>query len=229
MKRELAVNPLRSEAEAYRFVIGTIGFLTAIVVASVLGGRLAGVVTLGVLTLAACAGALITRRPVPSRNVLPRPSSGGERRVLVVANETITGRRLYEEIRRATSSGTQVLVVSPALNSHLLHLASDEDGARAAAQERLDRSLAALGHAGIQAHGQVGDADPIQAIEDALRTFGAEEIIISTHPQGRSNWLERDVVSTARQRFQLPITHITVDLDAESAGTLLTTRAQASF
>ena len=109
----------------------------------------------------------------------------------------------------------RVLVVSPALNSHLRHLASDEDGARAAAQGRLDRSLAALRESGIQAHGQVGDADPVQAIEDALRTFGAEEVIISTHPEGRSNWLERGVVSTARERFQLPITHITVDLEAE--------------
>ena len=74
-------------------------------------------------------------------------------------------------------------------------LASDEDGARAAAQERLDQSLATLGQTGIHARGQVGDADPLQAIEDALRTFGAEEIIISTHPQGRSNWLERRIVS----------------------------------
>ena len=57
----------------------------------------------------------------------------------------------------------------------------------------------------------------MQAIEDSLRTFGADEIIISTHPEGRSNWLEKGVVSGAQQRFTVPITHVVVDLDAESA------------
>ena len=63
----------------------------------------------------------------------------------------------------------------------------------------------------------MGDSDPLQAIEDALRTFGAEEIIISTHPAGRSNWLERDVVASARERFTIPITHVVVDLEREAA------------
>ena len=61
----------------------------------------------------------------------------------------------------------------------------------------------------------MGDADPLQAIEDALRTFGADEIIISTHPEGRSNWLERGVVDSARERFAVPITHVVVDLEAQ--------------
>jgi hypothetical protein len=216
MKRELALNPLRSEAEAYTFVIGTLGCATAVVVAYLLGGKWAGIATFAALTSGACAWSVLSMRPALAPRVSPLPRNGGERRVLVVANETITGRRLHDEIRRATSSSrSRVLVVSPALNSPLRHLVSDEDWARAAAQERLDQSLAALSRTGIHAHGQVGDADPLQAIEDALRTFGAEEIIISTHPQSRSNWLERDVVSTARERFQLPITHITVDLEAE--------------
>ena len=52
-------------------------------------------------------------------------------------------------------------------------------------------------------------------MEDALRTFGADEIVISTHPEGRSHWLERDVVGAARERFAVPITHVVVDLEAE--------------
>jgi hypothetical protein len=68
----------------------------------------------------------------------------------------------------------------------------------------------------VSAEGEVGDADPIQAIEDALRTFGADEIIISTHPEGRSQWLERGVVRKARERFDVPITHVVVDLEAET-------------
>ena len=136
--------------------------------------------------------------------------------MLVVANETVAGRRLHEAVRRATEGRpSRVLVISPALNSPIRHFVSDEDGARRAAQERLDRSLNALGGEGIDASGQVGDADPVQAIEDALRTFGADEIIISTHPEGRSNWLEKGVVSGAKQRFTVPITHVVVDLEAE--------------
>ncbi len=102
----------------------------------------------------------------------------------------------------------------PALNSPLSHWVSDEDGARASASARLEESLATMRAAGINARGEVGDGDPIQAIEDALRTFEPDEIVISTHPEGRSHWLERDVVSAARARFGLPVTHVVVDLAA---------------
>jgi hypothetical protein len=65
------------------------------------------------------------------------------------------------------------------------------------------------------ADGEIGDGDPLQAIDDALRTFAPDELIISTHPEGRSHWLERGVVSGARERFALPVTHVVVDLEAE--------------
>ena len=87
--------------------------------------------------------------------------------------------------------------------------------ARADAQERLNESIAKLADAGVQARGEVGDGDPLQAMEDALRTFGADEIIISTHPEGRSNWLEKGVVEHARERSAVPIRHVVVDLDRE--------------
>ena len=82
---------------------------------------------------------------------------------------------------------------------------------------RLGASLAALATVGVSARGDVGDSDPLQAIEDELRTFGADEIIISTHPPGRSNWLERDIVTHARDRFPVPITHVVVDLERDAA------------
>jgi GABA permease len=107
-----------------------------------------------------------------------------------------------------------VLVVCPALNSPLRHWVSDEDAARAAAQRRLDESLASMRAAGLDATGEIGDGDPIQAIEDALRTFRPDELIVSTHPAGRSHWLERGVVEKARERFDLPLAHVVVDLEA---------------
>ena len=138
------------------------------------------------------------------------------RHILVVANETVGGKTLADLIhQRSEGVREEVLVVTPALNSPLKHWVSDDDDARAAAQERLDSSLERLRVAGVNARGEVGDSAPLQAMEDALRTFGADEIIITTHPEGRSHWLERGGVTAARERFVVPITHVVVDLDAE--------------
>jgi hypothetical protein len=209
------INPLRSEAEAFRFLIASIVYFGAIVIAALIN-KWAGVVVFVVLTVAVLWRWLRTRRYERPRQTAPRPHAAGERRILVVANETVAGHTLRSMIlERSLDVREEVLVVTPALNSPLRHWVSDEDGARAAAQERLDASLAKLADAGVQARGEVGDGDPLQAMEDALRTFGADEIIISTHPEGRSNWLERGVVERARDRFAVPITHVVVDLDRE--------------
>jgi hypothetical protein len=209
-------NPFRSEAEAYRFLLITIGYFAAIVIATLVGGRWVGFVVFLALTLVGLWWIFRRRPEAPVRTAPPRRGAENERRILVIANETVGGETLREEIRRRSEGyEEQVLVVCPALNSPLRHWASDEDQARAAAQERLSRSLARLAAAGVDARGEVGDSEPLQAIEDALRTFGADEVIISTHPEGRSNWLEKGVVSGARERFAVPITHVVVDLEAE--------------
>ncbi len=210
-------NPFRSEAEAYRFVLILVGFFAAIVAAKALAGRWAALAVFAVLTTALLWWIVRSgprERPLP---MAPRRMSGeDERRILVVANETVGGRVLRDVLReKAAHFREEVLVVCPALNSPLRHWASDEDSARREAQRRLERSLARLRELGVNARGEVGDGDPLQAMEDALRTFGADEIVISTHPEGRSHWLERGVVSSARQRFAVPITHVVVDLEAE--------------
>ena len=147
----------------------------------------------------------------------PASSPEGEYRILVVANETVGGPELLSEIRqRSRGRASRVLVVCPALNSPLRHWVSDEDEARALAQQRLDASLASMRAAGLDAAGEIGDGDPLQAIEDAVRTFRPDELIVSTHPSGRSHWLERGVVEKARERFDLPVTHVVVDLDADA-------------
>ena len=135
-----------------------------------------------------------------------------------MANETVGGDELRDLLgRKAEGVSEDVLLVCPALNSRLRTWTSDEDGARAAAQERLDESLARLRDAGVTARGEIGDGDPLQALEDALRTFPADEIVVSTHPPGRSNWLEQGVVENARLRFDVPVSHVVVDLAAETS------------
>ncbi len=211
-------NPFRSEAEAFKLLLLTIVAFAAVALASLLGGWKVGLPVWIVVTVAAIWWFL---RPLdePSEQQAPTyVSASGERRILVIANETVGGTELREAIERtAAGHRAHVLVVTPALNSKLRHWVSDEDRARAEAERRLADSLAQLAASGIDARGEVGDADPVQSIADGLRTFGADEVIISTHPEGRSNWLERGVVDTARDRFAVPITHVVVDLERELA------------
>jgi|SRR4051812_16829678 hypothetical protein len=142
-----------------------------------------------------------------------------ERRILVVANETVAGRELLDELHRRAGENSEMLVVAPALNTRLRYILADVDRAREQAEERLRRSIEALQSAGIRARGAVGDSNPVQAIEDALFEFPADEIVISTHPPERSNWLEKKTVERAREKFGVPITHVVVDLDREAATT----------
>jgi hypothetical protein len=145
-----------------------------------------------------------------------RGDGSDRHRILVIANETVGGRTLRDELERLSGGRmTEILVVAPALNSPVRHWVSDEDGARAAAGQRVQASVARLAETGLAVRGEVGDGEPLQAIEDALRTFGADEIVISTHPEGRSHWLEQGLVVEARRRFAVPITHVVVDLGVE--------------
>ncbi|HZG36685.1 MAG TPA: universal stress protein [Gaiellaceae bacterium] len=206
-------NPLRSEADAFRLVLYTLGYFGLIVVAALVHPVLGLLVFLG-LTGTVLYRVLGTRGRVEEQEVVaPVPSASGERRILVVANETVGGDELLDTIRSKAEGTTQVLVVVPALATRVQRWASDEDGARAAAERRLEASLARLREAGLDARGEIGDADPLQALDDEMRTFGADEIVIATHPEGRSNWLERGVVAAARERFAPPVTHVVVDLD----------------
>jgi GABA permease len=129
--------------------------------------------------------------------------------LLVVANETADSRVLVQAVRDiALARDADVLVVAPALNSRLRHWMSDSDGAHHAAALRLAACLDGLLAAGVRATGEVGDADPMHAIEDAMSVFPAAEILISTHPEGRSNWLARDIVARACARFDVPVVHL---------------------
>jgi hypothetical protein len=208
-------NPFRSEGDAFRFVWLTVGYGALIVIGSLISSWLGLAVFLVLTAIAIWWGIFHGRGERPVRQA-PAPSPPDEHRILVVANETVGGPELLTEIReRAAGRKARIFVVAPALNSPLKRWVSDEDEARAVAQRRLDTSLTSMRAAGLNATGEIGDGDPVQAIEDALRLFQPDELILSTHPPGRSNWLERGVVDRARERFALPLTHVVVDLDAD--------------
>jgi hypothetical protein len=210
-------SPFRSEAAAFRLLLVTIGAFALIVAASWVAPWL-GLLTFLLLTGGAVWLYLRQRPPATPPQTIEHVGGPDERRVLVVANETVGGEELMSAISELALSGTtEFYVVCPALNSRLKTWTSDEDPARAEAQKRLDATLTRLSSVGIEARGEVGDVDPLVAIEDGVRMFRPDEIVVSTHPAGRSNWLERGVVAAVRERFDVPVTHVVVDLETDVA------------
>ena len=204
-------NPLRDEASAFQVVLITLGGAVLVVVAAWINTwlGLAVFVVLVAVALWAIRGGLIQRPP--QAHVVH--DEGPARKILVIANETVGGAELLSLLgTKAEGVDEEMLLVCPALNSRVRTWTSDEDPARVEAQSRLDASLARLAAAGVSARGEIGDGDPLQALEDALREFPADEIVVSTHPPGRSHWLEQGVVEQARHRYDVPITHVVVDI-----------------
>jgi hypothetical protein len=213
-------NPLRSEAEMFRVVVVVGLAAIPVVVLGLAIGPEWGAIALGV-ELGIGLGLIwrATRGSEPHRTEVAT-SEDSTHRVLVVANETVAGRALLDELVRRTEGGeSDIRVVVPALpSSRLQHLAHDVDSAIDEARRRLQTSLAAMSSAGLRAEGTVGDHhDPNAAIEDALRDFAADEIVISTHPPERSKWLEQGVVERAERDLPITVTHVIVDLKAERA------------
>ncbi len=209
-------SPFRSEAAAFKFLLISIGAFALIVAASWIN-RWLGLVVFALLVAGAVWMYLRARAPRPPPERIERVGPEDERRVLVVANETVGGEELMSAISEIAIGGrTRFHVVSPALNSRLKTWTSDEDPARARAQARLHSTLGRLSSVGIEARGDVGDADPLVAVEDAVRLFRPDEIVVSTHPEGRSNWLERGVVTALRERYDVPVMHVVVDLEREA-------------
>jgi len=138
------------------------------------------------------------------------------RRILVIANETVAGTALHQAIRfRARHGSAEVLVVVPALGARMRRAAP---AVRQAAEDRLSRSLERLQRAGVRVRGQLGDADPLHAIGDALEAFVADEILVATHPEARSAWLASDLVARARSRFGVPVLHVVVHRGGDAGG-----------
>ncbi len=220
-------SPLRSEADVFRLVLA-IGVAAALVVALTLLTRpVYGILLAALLSGLGIGIAWRGSRGAEPRNVAAPQAPGDRRRILVVANQTAAGRELLEEIRnRCRGSRCEVMLVSPALvGSRAAHWASDVDEGMDLARERLARSVAALRGAGLEVRAELGDPDPNMAIEDALRVFPAEEIVISTLPPGESRWLEHDVVERTRREVGLPMTHVVVALEAGRATGAAGTRA----
>ena len=132
------------------------------------------------------------------------------RRILYVAHEACGNPALCAEVRAHAAAGVEVLVVAPVVSSQSPRWTSDDLEDRKRAQARLEESIACLRDNGLRVQGTLGDADPVQAIADALFAFPAEEIVICLEEPERPHWARKSVVERVQERFGLPVTEIDV-------------------
>lgn len=109
--------------------------------------------------------------------------------------------RLCEAIEQHGGGTPYVHIVAPARLGPLEWLATDEDDARAEASVRaLAGEWSLAGESEVE--GEAGEADPVLAVEDALRHFPADEILLAG---GAS---EDGGVEVALRRFGLPVIRV---------------------
>jgi phosphopantetheine adenylyltransferase len=142
--------------------------------------------------------------------------------ILLVANETLTGGSLIENLRRRAERGpiriSVVAPVSPPRQGYVVY----RDSRRSAAARRLGKTLEGLEAAGIPAHGEVVDDEPVAAVRDALATQEIDEIVVSTHPESRSGWLRRNLVDEIRRAAgDRPVEHVVTDVTAQEGANVL--------
>lgn len=138
-------------------------------------------------------------------------------RILVIANSACPCPALEATLRRrrVDPESCDVLIVVPALNTRVAHWVSDTDGAMRRAAERLQDLVGRVTALGFAVDGRVGDGDPAVAVDDALREFGADEIVIATLPAGRSHWLERRLLRRVAERHPQALEHVAGDHDLD--------------
>jgi hypothetical protein len=130
-------------------------------------------------------------------------------KVLALVSEPISG----DALRSALGEGAgdaEVMVVAPALDSRTRFWTSDNDDAIARAQEVQQESVERLAEDDVDAVGDTGETDPLLALQDALATFPADEIVLFTRPEGDRNWAEEGLLEQAQERFSVPVRQMEV-------------------
>jgi hypothetical protein len=154
-------------------------------------------------------------KEVPRSPQGARASAG--KRALVVANEKVSGERLVSAVLGHLGGGAEeVFVVAPALaDSALDHIMGDVDAAIPAARERLETTLREFHQAGVEARGEVGDSDPIQAISDEIIKFEPDQILVVAHRDEEGAFAEKGLLEQAERDFDLPVLELVVTHEAE--------------
>jgi GABA permease len=136
---------------------------------------------------------------------------------LIVANQTLGGAELLDEVRELAAAGPcDFHLVVPA-TAPKEHLTWSEGEARTIAARRLEEGLAHLRGAGITVDGEVGDASPVMAVDDALRHRTVDRVIVCTLPIGMSRWLKLSLPDRIERKHKVPVTHLVIQPEASRA------------
>jgi len=213
-------SPFHSEAEAFRFLVLLVLALIPVVLAAALGPTWLVLVALAVVlgALALRVAYLRMRKlrapELPVKMAPPHLGSAAERRVLVVANDTLAEEALLGEVERLASvPGAHVLLLVPALISRAARLTGGVDPRLDQARIRLRTALDRIGHDRVVT-GEVSDADPLESIEDTFATFAPDEVIVSTRWQPSASGLEPRLAGLVRERFAVPVRHLVSEPDS---------------
>jgi len=120
---------------------------------------------------------------------------------LVVANLTVAAPELVERLKALADEGPRrfiVIVPQSGVQGHRVR----------EARQRLRRLLASLDDTGVVAAGMIGDPDPYTAVLNAVQYFHISEIVISTLPEGSSQWVADKLVERVRDATNVPVEHI---------------------
>jgi plastocyanin len=215
-------SPFSSETEAFRFLLLLVAAVIPIVLATVFGPTWLVVVVL-VLVLGAVAvraAALhMQRLRDPAMQVKMAPphiGSPSDRRVLVVANQTLDEDALLSELERlASNPSVRIRVLAPALISPAARMTGGIDGLLAEARAKLQTALGRIGHSRAVS-GEISDADPLHAIEDEFATFVPDEVIVSTRWERTEGGLDPLLAGLVRERFAVPVRHLVFEPGADA-------------
>jgi hypothetical protein len=129
-------------------------------------------------------------------------------KILILATEPVTADQLRAALPvDSNPQDAEVMVVAPALHKSALRFwVSDADEAISKADDVSHQSVEQLGAEGVSASGDTGESDPEEAIEDALKTFPADRILIFTHPASEQRYKEDVDPDELQRRFGIPVT-----------------------
>jgi hypothetical protein len=128
-------------------------------------------------------------------------------RLLIAAGEAASGSEsLPVGVRMLIDAADEIMVVAPRLPGRLDWLASATDAATERADERLQAVLGHLDELGADASGRVGADDPLLALEDAIREFSPDHLLVALRGRDRAGWQERGLLDAIVERFDIPVT-----------------------
>ena len=129
--------------------------------------------------------------------------------VLVVANQTAESDELLEALRERAERGPCKFHLLVPTTPHGSRWATDMHSGGDEAQAHLKRAVDRYRDAGLEVDdGQLGDPDPVAAVQDALNFKEFDEVIVSTLHKRMSRWLKLDLPHKVEHAFGKPVTHV---------------------